>query len=127
MVVCDDARKEVTGKDILVGVYGGGIHTPQLPVSINLSFWLEITVRKPGRLAVDIKVECPGDNDPVMLQLGGDVLNPNEAFSVFTPQLGYAIARSGHLKLFIKASNKEGWTLLKQVPITHVPLPAPPL
>lgn len=121
VIVCDDARKEVTGKDILIGVYGGGINTNQFPTSLNLTFWFEVIPKGAGKLVVDIKVECPGSTNPVTLRLEGDVIKPDEPFSIFTPQLGYAIAYSGDIKLFVKPANKESWKLLKRVPVGHAP------
>ncbi len=40
-IVCDDVRREATGKEILIGVYGSGISVPSFPVQIALSFWMQ--------------------------------------------------------------------------------------
>jgi hypothetical protein len=37
VVVCDDIRREDNGKEILIGVYSGGIIVPQFPVPLALA------------------------------------------------------------------------------------------
>jgi hypothetical protein len=60
VVVCDDARRELAGKDILIGVYGGGILVPSFPVSITLCVWMELIPEQSGQLQVEISIKLPG-------------------------------------------------------------------
>jgi hypothetical protein len=42
-IVCDDIRREINGKDILIGVYSGDIAVPQVPFQLQLAFWVEVS------------------------------------------------------------------------------------
>ena len=48
VLVCDDVRKEVTNKDILIGVYAGDIVVPAFPAWIALAVWLELITKENG-------------------------------------------------------------------------------
>lgn len=40
VVVCDDVRREDNGKEILLGVYSGGVLVQSFPIALGLSFWV---------------------------------------------------------------------------------------
>ncbi|MBX7200814.1 MAG: hypothetical protein K1X51_15695 [Rhodospirillaceae bacterium] len=40
VVLCDDARKEDSGKHILIGVYGTDISLEKIPSTIHLAVWI---------------------------------------------------------------------------------------
>jgi hypothetical protein len=42
IVVCDEIRTEITGKDILIGVFSGEILVSAFPAVIGVAFWSEI-------------------------------------------------------------------------------------
>jgi hypothetical protein len=42
IVMCDEIRTEVTGKDILIGVFSGEILVPSFPTAIGVAFWAEV-------------------------------------------------------------------------------------
>ena len=56
LVVCEDVRKEITGKDILIGVYGGDIVAQIWPVALRLAIWLETTYSGNGEIPVVLRV-----------------------------------------------------------------------
>lgn len=41
-IICDDVRREINGKDILIGVFGSGMKIGAIPSLVSLSFWLEL-------------------------------------------------------------------------------------
>jgi hypothetical protein len=41
-VVCDDIRREMSGKEILVGVYGSDIAVAGFPTQLALSYWVQV-------------------------------------------------------------------------------------
>jgi hypothetical protein len=42
IVMCDEIRTEITGKDILIGVFSGEILVPSFPTAIGVAFWAEV-------------------------------------------------------------------------------------
>lgn len=48
VLICDDVRKEVTNKDILIGVYTADIVIPVFPAWINLAVWMEAIPKQTG-------------------------------------------------------------------------------
>lgn len=48
-VVCDEIRREDSGKELLIGVYSSEIIIPTVPIILVLSFWIPIEVIRPGK------------------------------------------------------------------------------
>jgi hypothetical protein len=61
-LLCDDVRREITGKDIIIGVYGEELTTPTFPA--GLVFCLFMRARFPApetRYTVEFRVIGPSD------------------------------------------------------------------
>jgi hypothetical protein len=58
-IVCDDVRREISGKDILIGVYQGAILVPRFPVNLLLSLWVPLQCNKPGSYPLQFRVVGP--------------------------------------------------------------------
>lgn len=48
LLLCDFVRREITGKDIIVGVYHTKILVKEFPHELRLSLWANIEPLKPG-------------------------------------------------------------------------------
>jgi hypothetical protein len=71
VVVCDDIRREINGKEILIGVYNAGIVVPNFPTAMALSFWIQFTSDSPAdNLPLDIRLMGDGDLQFIHLQAG---------------------------------------------------------
>jgi hypothetical protein len=55
-LVCDDVRKEDNGKEILIGVYTGGIVVPAMPAALILSLWLFLEPKGSGELPIEMQL-----------------------------------------------------------------------
>ena len=62
IVICDDVRREVTGKDILIGVYNGDIVVPSFPASIRIVLWVQFEPRRAGTFHVEIRIVFPNSS-----------------------------------------------------------------
>lgn len=60
-IVCDDIRREISGKDIIIGVYQGAILVPRFPVNLLLSLWVHLDCAKPGTYQLNFRVMGPHD------------------------------------------------------------------
>lgn len=55
-LLCDDARKEANGKDLLIGVYSGSILVKELPTKFTFCIWLELATKGHGQVPLEIRV-----------------------------------------------------------------------
>jgi hypothetical protein len=55
-VICEQIRKEVNGKDILIGVYSADLIVASFPAIVPLSFWLMLFADRPGPLALEFRI-----------------------------------------------------------------------
>lgn len=56
IIVCDDVRKEITNKDILIGVYTGDIVVQDFPAWVRLSVWIEMLPSATGEHHMTFRV-----------------------------------------------------------------------
>jgi hypothetical protein len=123
VVVCDDVRKEINGKDILIGAYGGGIVVPYLPASIPIALWIELTPKNAGRLELDIRVALPGTSRGIRMVLAGDFPSGGEPSSLSTPPIMCPIGAAGNIEVSIKSHEATDWEVIK---VKHVSVGIPP-
>lgn len=86
VVVCDDVRKEISNKEILIGVYGAELVVQSYPALINPSFWIQMLPLVPGEFNLEMRlidqdeqhvfsingvVRAPTDGDLASSQIGG--------------------------------------------------------
>jgi hypothetical protein len=126
VVVCDDIRKEITNKDILIGVYGGGLLVPQLPAAMPIAIWIELTPHTAGTLAIDIKIVLPGTPGEIRLQLIGNVSVVEEPTSVSTPQIMCPVGAEGYIEISVRPVGSDGWAAVKKRRVSVSPPEQPP-
>jgi hypothetical protein len=67
-VLCDDVRKEITQKDILIGVYSSGIMVPFMPAQMQLAFWAEMLPTQIGQSEFQMRFDPPGGEAPIVMK-----------------------------------------------------------
>lgn len=113
VVICDDVRKEVNGKDILIGVYGGSIIVQSLPVNLPIAVWVELTPAQVGHLEIDMKIHMPSNPTEFRMRYIVEVVETNASLPINTPQLMGGLSEAGDIEVSIKASDEEDWMLVK--------------
>ena len=108
VVVCDDIRKEITNKDILIGVYAADIVVPIFPVALALAFWIEINPKKCGHRELSFRVVSQGNT--VEFTIGMEI-SGSESFGLPVPALPVLVRSPGEIRLEVK--DADGWRLLK--------------
>jgi hypothetical protein len=124
VLICDDVRKEISNKEILIGVYSGNIHVPTLPAALLLSFWLEMTSKRKGPFEMTLRIQLPNPDQKFEYRINGEVPEAKVPFSVFTPQGSFVIEREGEIKIFGKLPGSERFDLLKSKTVKYLPLSA---
>ena len=134
VVICDDIRKEVTNKDILIGVYGGALVVQSFPAVISVAVWLELTPSSIGSHEIDIRLKSSvlSSDDPVNLPPGVprefglrmmlEVSELNEPVTIGTPQATLLFSTPGTLEVWIKWDQEEDWRLVKTKRVFSAPL-----
>lgn len=79
VILCDDVRREVTGKDIIIGVYGGKVAVGAYPAMISAAIWIELEVDRIGRIDGEVQIATPSGNPPVsvVFQIDATELGPS--------------------------------------------------
>jgi hypothetical protein len=127
VVLCDDIRKEITNKDILIGVYAGDILVKSFPQWLRMAVWMEIAPREIGEHPLSLRLRLE-ENPPLLIdmQLQVHSLGPS---SVAVSGLELLAEKEGNLLLELK--DGPNWRLLKQKNIRQggalPPLAAPTL
>jgi hypothetical protein len=73
VILCDEVRTEITGKDIAIGVYNGHLILPQIPFVLpSLAVRYELSFRGNKTEKMNVKLEGPDKNaifrNTVMIQ-----------------------------------------------------------
>jgi len=55
-LLCDDVRREMNGKQIIIGVYGDDVVLPRFPISISLCLWMRFKFQSPGAYSLEFVV-----------------------------------------------------------------------
>jgi hypothetical protein len=125
VVFCDDVRKEITNKDLLIGVYSGDIVVASFPCLINAAVWIEIVGDSTGPFELKLRLTLT-DKPPVPITIQG-VMNQRGGTSTALNGLQFRIEKESELGLEIQ--DGENWRSLKRRKIFQgdVALPFPAL
>lgn len=121
VLLCDDVRKEVSGKDILIGVYTKVINLHQLPAMVNLSAWIEVIPTKKGNLALEVKFEVPGDLPPYIIGVVLGVEDEKNSLAFATPVTGFPIQKGGQIRVLVRAQGAQKWNVVKRINVQYQP------
>lgn len=113
VVICDDIRREVSGKDILVGAYSSEIVVGSLPAPMHLAFWLELMSSQSGAFSVFFKLEVPGTVLMSEMRIDIEIVDPALPFAISTPQINMVINQAGKLKVLFKSEQLSKYEVIK--------------
>ena len=105
VILCDDIRREISGKDILIGVYARDIVVPQFPITLMFALWLEYFPDRMGEGLLSLRVSW-ADKSPAVLKAALNV----EEFGVSglaLPGIQMTFDQEGELRM--ELSNGDQW------------------
>lgn len=83
-IICDIARRELGGKDILIGVYSNYIEVPSFPVALpNFAVWVELQTEETNIDNLEISILDP--DNKVIINAKGKLEISSKAHSVGIP------------------------------------------
>jgi hypothetical protein len=119
VVMCDDIRRELTGKDILIGVYSGPMVVASFPAQVSSAFWLDVKPIEVGSAELEFRISLTG-KEPAELKIAIDVHQiGNFALSLPTLQI---IAES-EAEIILEIKDGDCWEILKTKAIIQGEIP----
>jgi Family of unknown function (DUF6941) len=124
VVFCDDIRREISGKDILIGAYSGDIIIPSVPAIIPIAMWIQIRTTTLGTARIRIKIIDPAGNKAGQT---GFEFQPGESVgdstaAVTLPPLMVSVTAPGAIKVYW-ATEGEEMTLIGEKTVRIGPVP----
>lgn len=80
-LICDGVRKEISGQDIVIGVYSDAINIAQLPANLALTLYLRLRFKKIDSTEIEFRA---------MGESGVQIL-PDVRFGIAPPETGHII------------------------------------
>lgn len=112
---CDDVRTEVTGKDIIIGVYPGNIAVPSFPANMLLCIWFQFWPKGLGDTGVEVRLLGP--NNAQLAHVSANLsVRKQQLGSFHTPQLPIQVQTPGELSVQVRTTDTE-WTTIRALPI----------
>ena len=127
--MCDDIRREISNKDIIIGAYAGDVIVPEFPAQISVAFWVELQAVALGDFKLKLRVRLQ-DKKPVTLQVDINVVKL-ERFSLSVPTLQVLVQEES--EILLEVNEDDDWKTLKtkkiikgDVPQSIIPIASPP-
>jgi len=118
VILCDDIRKEVTNKEILIGVYAGDIVISSFPAMAPLAFWIELIPHSVGKHDVILRLGVT-DKKPIGLRA---ILESGNLTPTSIALAGMQIQFDGECDLTLEVKSGEEWHLLKRKKVVQGPV-----
>jgi len=119
-IMCDDVRREVTHKLILIGVYTGGIQVQEFPARLNLACWLDVTAKGTGKVPIQFRFLRQPDGQEFPLAEGDIEIVNAEDFTNFTVAPAAAqMDAPGTLQLQMK-QHDEDWETIGEISVNRL-------
>ena len=109
VLVCDDVRKEVSNKDILIGVYAADILVPTFPAWVNIAVWLEVIPKETGSLEMSVRLSI--DGKPAVIVIG---LQMNSLSPVGVALPGVQVLAEKESEILVEVKEGDNWRVLKR-------------
>lgn len=110
VIICNDIRKEITNKDILIGVYGGDIIISKFPAKLRIAFWIEYIPDRADKIEVNFRIGLKGKS-PTDVK---GVLDLPELKTAIIAVPGLELLVEEESELILELSDKEGeWRIIK--------------
>lgn len=125
ILLCDDLRTEISGKQIAVGLYSGGVVVPHLPYKLDqLVVRFEILTKGEPLSGFRIKISDSFSQTVATSEIPVSFQNYNRPGSVFTVFANLNLATSGKYEILVAPIGTEDWNLLRDFYVDSPEKPA---
>jgi len=120
VIICDNVRQEINGKQILIGVYASDIIVNSKNSILPLSIWVEYTPDKAGDDSVHFRILY--NARPVAgVQVNMHVKEAGKINGIATPAMPIQIHEPGQLAIEVSADGKQ-WMEVKTKAVRIAPV-----
>lgn len=122
VLLCDDVRKEMSGKEILIGVYSGDVVVQSYPTTLFASVWAEFEVEGDAPKQIEFSIQSPSGNPPVTAELTliQEAGPPQPVGAVAAGRFPLRIENDGFIEIRAKADG-EDFGIIKRKRVLRVP------
>jgi hypothetical protein len=110
VIVCDDVRREISQKDILIGVYPSEIVIAALPGPFTAAFWMEVYSNQIGQHEIDFRLHITG-KPFLTIKIKAQILQEG-TFAIAIPTL--QIMATEECDIVLEYQDGEEWKELKR-------------
>lgn len=119
-IVCDDIRKEDSGKFIFIGVYNENIIVPSFPFNMTLAFWMSVIAHKEGEILCQWKIKHDKVGDLSMTDGKLSINKAGEESSIVLRKVPVQVPEEGILSLYVR-ENEGRWRNVKSIRVSLPP------
>lgn len=113
-VLCEDIRKEVSQKEILIGVYSGDIVTKNYPAQLNLVYWLQHFTSTAGDHSFEVRLINQDQAEFAMIKAGFNAKR-NNALGSLGVGLPFQAQRDDEILFQARKSEEDEWVTIHKV------------
>jgi hypothetical protein len=113
-IVCDDVRREASGKDIIIGVYSGAIVVGSFPTNILVSLYVPVTFQRSGTGTVLFQVRGPHGVELINGSVPLEVFSVTEMGAITIVGMPLQVQTQGELDFQLKAPDGD-WESVRKV------------
>lgn len=122
-IVCDDIRHEVTGKQIIIGVYNTDMRLQALPVTITLCLWAQVENLRASDSKFEFRCDLAGKT-VVSGDIGIKLPEGSTRASLPIGPFPVTIEKAGKLRFSLKFEGSKKWQTATEI---DVQLAEPPV
>ncbi len=116
VIVCDEIRREDSGKYILIGVYSDNITVPRFPFDMTLAFWISAVPHKEGEIVCQWRLRHDKVGDLSMSEGKIAVIEKEKASIMPLRRVPVQLPQEGILSLQLREKGGR-WRTVKNIPI----------
>ena len=133
-IFCDDIRREVTGKEILIGVYSGDLLVSRFPAPVVMAIWVpfERVGNAEGKIPIEFRMLDAVDNNRSLGYGSIEIAlsNVSNVGALSLPMLAMILNAPGRLVFQLK-QHDEPWQTVTSLEVRPSPInpasePSPP-
>ena len=114
VIICEDVRQESNGKEILIGVYSGGVVAQNFPAHIALTVYLQFISRDKGKVQLDIRIMLNDQSILIDAQAELEILDGTSG-AFWLPPIPLVIPHAGELRVQARQQGKDFETIKRVV------------
>jgi hypothetical protein len=119
VILCDDIRQENNGKSFLIGVYGGGIGVPSLPLNFRSAWWIQVRGAKGLH---KFKFRITGPHNAQLIAGEAEVNMAKDGFGIFSmTRLPIQLQSFGPIKFEWQLQGRSTWEVIKEIEVEQKP------